>query len=662
MESYAKICDIGAARRVFDKFCAPDSFMWGVMIKGYVWNQQLKEAISLYHQGMLYRRVQLSSFILTPVLQACSGLYDMAVGRKIHGRLVKDGFESDTVVETALLQMYAGGGSLEDAFKVFDEITVRDEVSWSLMISSCVQCGQSVRGLELFSRMNLENMEEDRVLMLTVAEACADVDLLREAKSVHGRVLRRWAETDEVMESSLITMYSSCRDLESAEKLLGKASKRSVIAWTAMISSYNKSSRCRDALRVCARMLESKVEPNTFTMMGVLFSCTRLRLLEEGKSIHGFSVRRIIDPHLNSLGSALITMYSSCRNLSSCFSVFDQIEIKTTVSWNSIIAACSHNGSPEKALDLFARMLSAGFLPDSYTLASALPACGDRGRITLGRQIHGIVNKIGMTVCAIVQNSLMDMYCKCRSVDAAFRVFDDTDAKDVVAWNTMIRGLSENGCSEKAISLFGQMHCRGADINMVTYLSTVKACANIGSLSNGRWIHHSLIMSGLRRDSRIDAALTNMYAKCGDLDTARQVFDSAAEKDVVLWSSIISGYGYHGLISDAISLFSQMAESGVRPNKVTFMTIISACCHAGLVEEGLLYFDMMREKYGIEPELEHYVSVVDLLSRAGQIDKACDFIGSMHVEPDACIWRALLHGCHIHQREDMVSGIQGTTL
>ncbi|ONK75762.1 uncharacterized protein A4U43_C03F20260 [Asparagus officinalis] len=658
LESYSKTSGITAAVKIFNNFTNPDSFMWAVMLKCYVSNLHYKEAISLYHHGLLYRQFEVSSFVLTPVLQACAGFYNMPIGRKIHGRIFKDGFDSDVIAETTLIEMYVRGGRLGDAYRVFEEMPVRDVVSLSSMISGCIRCGQADEGLNLLARVDLRGFEEDRVLVLTVADACADMGLLKEAKSVHCRIIRKRSEPDEVMENSLITMYSECYDLESAENIFGMTSMKTVVSWTAMISAYNRMSCYREAIIVYNRMLESNIEPNEVTLMGVVYSCTKLGLLKEGKSIHGFTLRRSIDPHLSSLGSALITMYSSFRKLETCFNVFDSIEKKTLLSWNSLMAACTQNVSPEIAIQLFVQMMNKGFLPDSFTLASVLPVCGHIAKISLGCEIHGIAIKIGTMTSTFVRNSLIDMYCKYGSIETALRVFDEINTKNTVTWNTMISGLSDCGFSENAIKLFEQMYYQGDEMDTVTYLNAIKACTNLGSLSKGRWTHHKLLVSGFKKDIHICTALTDMYAKCGDIRMARQIFDSVPDKNVVLWSSIISGYGNHGLISDAISLFMEMVDSGVRPNEVTFMAILSACCHAGLVEEGLYYFDLMREKFNIEPDLDHYVSVVNLLSRAGQINKAYEFIRSMQIEPDDMIWRALLNGCHINQRGDMVRVIQ----
>lgn len=657
IESYAMFGITDAARLVFDKFSWPDSFMWGVMIKSYAWARLYKEVISLYHE-MQSQDLRLTSFIFPPVLRACSGLSNVLIGRKVHGRIIKGGFGPDAVVETSLLQMYGEGGSLEDARQVFDGMSTRDVIAWSLMVSSCIQCKRADIGLEIFSQMSTENIMPDSVIMLNATQACAELGFLKQARSVHGYIVRRWTAVDEPLENSLIAMYSRCGCLDHADKLFRNASQQSVASWTAMISCYNEKSCYREALGVFARMLRCEVEPNCVTMMTVLFSCTRLGFLREGKSVHGFILRRSLDPESSFTGTALINFYASFRKLGTCCNVFEAMQQKTTVSWNSLIAVCSQNGSSSKASRLFIGMQKDGITPDSFTLSSTLPACGHLGDLSLGFQIHAFIAKTGFQLNKFVHNSLIDMYCKCGSTDTAYRIFEEIEGKDTVTWNAMMSGFCQNGYPTEAIRLFDQMYSEGIQRDAATFLGAIQACSHLGYLRKGRWTHHKIVTCGWKKDIRLETALINMYARCGDLFMARKVFDNMSQKNVVSWSSIISGYGMHGLAEDAVALFSQMVASWIRPNEVTFMSILSACSHSGLVEEGLLYFDLMKQGFGIEPRLEHHACVVDLLSRAGHVDRAYKLIESMPEEPDASIWRSLLHGCRFHHREDIVDGIQ----
>ncbi|XP_023900372.2 putative pentatricopeptide repeat-containing protein At1g69350, mitochondrial [Quercus suber] len=655
VESYSQMGDLQTSRLVFETFPSPDSFMWGVLIKCYVWNHFFEESISLYHK-MLYHQVQVNGFIYPNILRACSGFGDLGIGGKVHGRIIKCGFDTDAIVETSLLSMYGEMGYLYNARKIFDGMPMKDVVLWSSIISCCVENGEASEGLDLFHRMICQGVEPDSVTMLSVAEACGDLGILRLARLVHGQVVTREIKSEGSLDNSLIVMYTKCGDLHSAENIFRNVTQRHTASWTAMITCYNQTGCFQEAIDVFLEMQESKVEPNSVTMMVVICSCARLDLLREGKSVHCFVIRKALDADLDFVGPALIELYAECGKLNYCEEVLRVIGERNIVSWNMLISLYAQKGLLKEALVVFVQMQTRGLMPDSYGLASSLSACGSVSSIQLGYQIHGHVIKRGI-LDEFVQNSLIDMYSKCGLVNCGYKIFETIEQKSVITWNSMVCGFSQNGNSEEAIRLFDQMYMNGIEMNEVTFLSVIQACSHLGHLEKGKWVHHKLITGGLNKDLYVDTALTDMYAKCGDLQAAQGVFNSISERSVVSWSAMIAGYGIHGQINAAISLFNQMVDSGIKPNEVTFMNILSACSHVGSVEEGKSYFSSMRD-FGIKPNTEHFASVVDLLSRAGDLNGAYEIIRSMPFHVDASIWSALLNGCRIYRRMDMIKSIE----
>ncbi|XP_058769306.1 putative pentatricopeptide repeat-containing protein At1g69350, mitochondrial [Vicia villosa] len=658
IESYSQMGSLQSSRLVFYTYPSPDSFMFGVLIKCYLWNHLFHQVLSLYnhhiHMGSSHL-TQNSSFLYPSLIRAASGVADLVVGRKLHGRIVKSGFSEDRVIGTSLLGMYGELSSLSDAKKVFDEMCQRDLVSWSSVVSCYVENGVYREGLEMFRSMVSEGIRPDSVTLLSIAEACAKIGCLRLAKSVHGYVIREGMIGDGSLSNSLIVMYSQCGYLCKAKWLFESLVDRSTSCWTSMISSYNQNECFEEAIGVFIKMQDSEVEPNEVTMISVLNSCARLGCLKEGKSVHCFVLRNAMDAADLDLGPALIDFYAACWKISSCEKLLHLIGNGNVVSWNTLISFYAREGLNDKAMVLFAHMVAKGLMPDSYSLASSISASASAGSIQFGQQIHGHVMKRGF-VDEFVQNSLMDMYSKCGFVDSAYTIFNKIRNKSIVTWNCMICGFSQNGISLEALNLFDQMYENCLEINEVTFLSAIQACSNLGYLDKGKWIHHKIIVTGNQNDVYINTSLVDMYAKCGDLQTARSVFDSIHGKSVVSWSTMIAAHGIHGQINAAISLFTKMVNSHIKPNEVTFMNILSACRHAGSVEEGKLYFNSMKD-YGIVPNQEHFSSIVDLLSRAGDINGAYAIIKSIHMPVDASIWGALLNGCRIHGRMDVIENI-----
>lgn len=658
IESYSQMGSVQSSRLIFDTFPNPDSFMWGVLIKCHVWDGLFQEAIYVY-QYMLESCVELNKFIFPSVLRACSAINDLRMGEKVHARIVKSGFESDPIVETSLLSVYGEMGCLYNARKIFDAMSTRDAVSWSSIISNYVHNGQASEGLKFFRKMVSEGVEIDSVTMLIVAEACGELGFWRVGKSSHGYAVRRNLGSDhEALGSSLVAMYGKFGDLCNAEKLFScKGFYQSVISWTALISCYFQNGYYSEALRTFIKMVGCKVESNSVTLMNVVCSCARLGWLREGKSVHGYVIRNNIDLDKDFLRSSLIDLYANCGHLIYGHQVFNTTQDKHIVSWNILISGYARKQMAEEALSLFVEMLIQGILPDSFALASALSACGIIGLSELGCQIHCLIIKTYLPN-EFVENALIDMYSKCGFINSAIRIFRDTQQGSVVTWNSMMCGFSQNGYSKEVLSLFDEMYATYHDMDEVTFLSVIQACSNLGFMDKGKWIHHKLITFGIRKDMYVDTALINMYARCGDLHMAQRVFDNMTERSIVSWSSMIGGYAMHGHVDDSISLFNRMVELGIKPNDITFMNILSACSHAGYVEKGKFYFNSMVKDFGIMPNSEHYTCLVDLLSRAGDLNGAYEVINSMPFPADTSIWGALVNGCRIHQRMDFLNSIK----
>ncbi|XP_042376995.1 pentatricopeptide repeat-containing protein At2g36730-like [Zingiber officinale] len=174
----------------------------------------------------------------------------------------------------------------------------------------------------------------------------------------------------------------------------------------------------------------------------------------------------------------------------------------------------------------------------------------------------------------------------------------------------------------------------------------------LGSLSYGRWLHGRIPGSGLATNVQLGTAIVNMYAKCGALKCAGQVFDRMLLRNVWTWSAMILGLAQHGLARNAIELFDEMKHAFVELNYVTFLGVISACSHAGLVDVGLRLFHEMVEQHGIKLRMSHCSAMVYLLGRNGHLQEAYNFVQRMPIEPDAVVWRTLLSTCQLHPEKD----------
>lgn len=297
-----------------------------------------------------------------------------------------------------------------------------------------------------------------------------------------------------------------------------------------------------------------------------------------------------------------------------------------------------------------------GFHNDVYvenSLVHMYAACGPSSIVAAGR-VFG-----GMSFRDVVSwTSMVDGYCRCGSVDDAREMFDEMPHRNLVTWSIMINGYVKNKCFEKAVELFEVMKREGVVANETVMVSVVSSCAHLGALEVGVKAHEYVVENGMTVNLVLGTALVEMYWRCGEVEKAIRVFqEELPEKDSLSWSSIIKGLAVHGHAHKAIRYFSEMVRLGFVPRDVTFTAVLSACSHGGLVEKGLELYEMMKREYRIEPRLEHYGCVVDMLGRAGKLAEAENFILEMPVKPNAPILGALLGACKIYKNAEVAERV-----
>eukprot|EP01018_Ginkgo_biloba_P030201 Gb_04420 [translate_table: standard] len=643
---YAKCGSLVDARQVFDKIPKQTVFLWNEMIRGYARNGLCEEAINLYHQ-MQRVNVEPDNFTFPCVLKACAGLADLQQGKEVHDYIIRRRFESDHFVGNALVAMYAKCGSVKDAHHVFDNMYQRSVVSWNTIIAGYAQNGHPTQALKLLSHMQREGMKPDSVTMASVLPACGRVGALQQGKEIHDYVITSGIESDVFVSSALVDMYAKCGSMDMARQLFDKMSKRNVVSWNAMIAGYVQNGHDYEALELFCHMQQAGVKPDSVTIGSTLSACAHLAALQQGKEIHNYIVRKGCDSDVF-VGSALLDTYAKCGSLEDAIQVFNRMSEKNVVSWNAMIAGYAQNEHWNRALELFHQMQLAGVKPDSTTVASVLPVCAHLSALQQGREMHCYISTSGFESDVFVGCSLIDMYAKCKTTEFARQLFDGISKRDAVPWSVMIAGYVQSGQGDEAMKLFRQMQLAGVKPNSITIASVLPACAHLSALQQGMEIHDCIFRSGFESDVFVGSALIDMYAKCGSIEAAHQVFDKMVERNVVSWNALIAGYGMHGYGEDALSLFYQMQQSGMKPNHITFIAVLSACSHAGLVDIGWQFFDSMSREYCITPGVEHYTCMVDILGRAGQLEEAHEFIRKMPLEPDAGLWGALLSACRIH--------------
>lgn len=408
-----------------------------------------------------------------------------------------------------------------------------------------------------------------------------------------------------------------------------------------------------------------------------LKNCAKHRSIASTNQLHAHFIKLGL-AHFVPLSNTLLNVYAKCNLLQEALQLFDEMSERDHVSWATILTAQNQANFPERTLSMFPSMFSIDrLLPDDFVFASLVKACGSLGATKQGKQVHGNFVVSPFFDDDVVKSSLVDMYAKCGIPDDGRVVFDSIKLKNVASWTSMIYGYARNGRKKEALELFSRVPLKnlfawtalisglvqsgnGVDafylfiemrregvriIDPLVLSSVVGASANLAMLELGKQVHGLVIGIGYESCIFINNALVDMYAKCSDILAARDVFSRMSRRDVVSWTSMIVGAAQHGLAQEALSLYDNMVSNGVKPNEVTFIGLIYACSHVGLVNRGREIFKSMIEDYGIQPSLQHYTCLLDLLGRSGHLDEAENIINSMPFKPDEPTWAALLSAC-----------------
>ncbi|GAV61852.1 PPR domain-containing protein/PPR_2 domain-containing protein [Cephalotus follicularis] len=415
--------------------------------------------------------------------------------------------------------------------------------------------------------------------------------------------------------------------------------------------------------------------------------------MREMKQIHSQIITSpnltITDQHYLITRFLFFCAFSDLGSFSYATDVFRLVNTPNLYMYNIMIRAnaaktnAANNTQPSCwSLLLYKQMIRHGIAPDCLTFPFLLKECTRRVYGHVGMNLHGQVIKLGLYNDIFVHNSLISFYSACGFLSRARKLFDEMFDRDVVSWNTMIIGYMRGGNLEGALDLFWKMEERSiftwnsiitgfvqggrakealeffhemqnlssnsVKPDKITIASVLSACAYLGAIDHGKWVHSYLRRSGLECDVVIGTALVDMYGKCGRVDRAYEVFIDMPKKDTLAWTAMISSFALHGYGKEAFDTFKEMEAVGVKPNHVTFVGLLSACAHSGLVENGRWCFKIMRHVYLIEPQVYHYACMVDILSRAGLFEEAERLIRSMPMEPDVFVWGALLGGCQMH--------------
>ncbi|CAA7407756.1 unnamed protein product [Spirodela intermedia] len=652
---------VAAARALFSAMPSRDAVSWNSLISGYSLAGDHHQSLALFSEMRRSGTVGMDRTTVAIVLKSCSAQQHSELGSQLHALAVRAGFDCDVMAGTAIADLYAKCGLLGDSLRLFHGLPEKSPVSWSTAIAACVLNGRLTDSLQIFKRMLRGGLPACQSAYASTFRACAAVPDARSGEQLHAHALKCDFSGDAIVGTAILDMYAKSGELEEAKRAFRLLPERGLQSWNAMVVGLGQSSEHHHSLELFRQMKRTGFGGDEVTFSGVLRACAGAGSAAEGAQVHGLAIKGGLHSDV-CVANATADMYGKCGMLEEAYALFDEMPKRDAVSWNAIIAALEQNGRYEEALSHYNQMLRHGFFPDEFTFGSALKACASLQSLHGGEKIHGRVVKAGRGLDPFLGSALVDMYCKCGLLEEALQLHDRLEEQTNVSWNAVISGFSLQRRTEEAQMLFSSMLDLGLKPDSFTYATVLDICANLAIAGLGKQVHGQIAKRRLERDLFVSSTVVDMYSKCGNMEDSLRMFEELQERDVVAWNAMIGGYSQHGLGEEALRIFARMRAEKVNPNQATFVAVLRACAHIGSLEEGMTHFSSMSRDFGVDPQLEHYSCMVDLLGRSGRPREAMELILGMPFEADAVIWRTLLSVCRARGYLEMAEVAAGEVL
>ncbi|KAF6166222.1 hypothetical protein GIB67_031006 [Kingdonia uniflora] len=645
---YVKCFGVEVGGKLFDEMWVRDVVSWTGMVSGYVKYGYYSEALGVFEDMWGSGMVVPNEFTFASVLRACSGLEAFKFGCFVQTQIVKLGFEENLVLGSALVDFYSKCGCFDEAMKIFESVKNGDVVTWSTMIGSYVQAKKWSWALGLYLRMIGDGVRPNEFTFVAVLGACCFLGV-EYVRLIHAHVVLRGMKMNLVLKTAFVDMYSKCNRVEDAANIFKQTPESDVLLWTAMITGYTNSSNFEGVVATLREMKTSGISPNAFTYAGILNTSSSLTQLELGRQVHSHVIKVGVEGDV-SVGNGLVDMYMKCAiTVVDALKAFEGIILPNVITWTSLIDGFAQRGLEREAFQVFVEMQGVGVQPNFVTLSGILQSCLTRKSLSQVREIHGFILKAPKEDSEItIWNALVDAYAGLGMLDNAWNVIYMMNHKDVVTYTNLASGINQLGYHDMTLEIIGHMEANNVKIDGFSLASFLSASASLASMKLGKQLHCFSVKSGLQSWISVSNGLVDLYGKCGNIQDARNVFMEIRRPNVVSWNGLISGLASNGHFFAALLRFEDMTIAGIGPDKITFLVLLYACRHGGLVDKGVEYFHSMSETYGISPQFDHYVCLVDLLGRAGRLFEALDVIESIPFSPGSLIFKTLLGSCRVH--------------
>ncbi|KAM3324584.1 pentatricopeptide repeat-containing protein [Capsicum chacoense] len=561
--------------------------------------------------------------------------------KEVQCQVIVCGFESNIFLNNILIQSYSISGCLEYARKVFDKMPKRDMISWSSVITMYTQYGVYDESLSIFNELTRSWKEGvNEFVLASVVSCCGRLGSIVKGVQLHCFVVKGGFDQFVYVGTGLIDFYSRGGDVMGARRVFDDMLVKSTATWTAIIAACVSAGKGEVSLQLLRCMLESdEAVVDNYVVSSILGACSSIEYLKGGKEIHGYVLRRGTEMDVT-VSNVLIDFYMKCCKVETARSVFDQMEVKNTVSWTTMISGYMQNSCDWEAISMYRDMNSLGWMLDRFACSSVLISCGSLEASDMGRQVHAYSVKANVITDGFVKNSLIDMYAKCDSFGDARKVFDIMGDHDVISYNVIIEGCLSQDRPYEAFDLFAEMRDNMILPSLLTFVSLLSASASLFSLELSKQLHGLTIKFGFSSDMFVCSILIDVYSKCSSIKDARQVFIEINEKDIVVWNSMLFGYIQQCENEEALKLFLELQHCLQKPNALTFVALIAASSNLVSLLHGLQFHNQI-VKVGLDFDPHVTNALVDMYSKCGSLKEARKMFNST-IQRDIACWNSMI--------------------
>ncbi|MCO5610477.1 hypothetical protein L7F22_064715 [Adiantum nelumboides] len=634
---YASSACLHEADAVFSRVSRPSVYTWTAITTAHADLGEYSTALRLFEQ-MQRDGCSPNKCLLLCILKICCNKSYSRSGDLVYHQLIRAGLESDVPLGSLLVRVYGLCGWLLEAQWVFDHLTGRDTILWSVIVSAYCDNGAFHVALNLVEQMLREGTNPDGVMFLCVVKACCSTRALDQGQLIHDLLIKYGIESDASMGSSLVDMYAKCGCLTEAQSTFDTLNCTNTVTWNVLIAAYAQLGT--PAIGLFDQMQDNGIVADKVTFLSVLKSCRAIGSVEHGAKIHVQITLHGLDDDML-IASALVGMYAKCGRLQEADGLFLKMPVKDVIAWGELISGCAEAGESSFALDLFKAMRDAGVSPIEVTCLHALKACSSIKNIDDGRLINHEIVLYGFEADDTIGSSLVDLYAKCMKLDDAGNVFDKLSHQDVVSWGMLIAAYTGFD-NYAAFEVFQKMQKQGIKADKFIYLLITKACGTECIITHGRQVHTLITEVNSIVDIDLVNALVEMYAKCGFVDDACKTFESSPHEDASSWGVLIAACTENGFPQLGFRFFTRLLELGLTPDSATLMCILKMCGIMEDTQQGrLVHGYLLSDVVYLDSVIGN--SLISMYFKCGRLMEAANVFENL-MDPNSVSWDSMIAG------------------